>query len=520
MSSRMRSNPDAERSVASWRRWKWLGLAVFAVTFSGAVGLAQFLPDIYRSTATILIERPLVPESFVRSAVSSDLETRLETIREQVQSRARLWEVITTYNLDPELQATASREVAVAQMRKDLEVEVKNAEHRQQSESTTAMTISYQGPDPKTVAAVTNHLATAFVKENSRTRERAAKGTSAFLRSQLEKVGKQLESQEQRVGGYKRLHGGELPNSREAVISGLERLSSQLSRNLDMQSRARERLADAERELAMPVLPPPRPDGTESDEARLARLRAELAQLRQRYTEQYPDIATVQAEISTLERRMKLRSADGTPGPTPSVSRAAAQKQMLEAELKSLREEEGQLRPAITQYLARLERMPQRDLELEEMTRDYASVREQYDSLLTRYRDAALAEGVELRSHGEEFSVLDPAVPAMAPFAPNRQRLLIMGLIFALGLTVAVMFAADRLDSSFHTVTEVRAFTNVPVLATVPPIITRRDQARGVLRAGLAVATLVVAVAAVLGGAYFLADGNHSLVRVVSRGGS
>ena len=124
MSSRMRSNPDAERSVASWRRWKWLGLAVFAVTFSGAVGLAQFLPDIYRSTATILIERPLVPESFVRSAVSSDLETRLETIREQVQSRARLWEVITTYNLYPELQATASREVAVAQMRKDLEVEV------------------------------------------------------------------------------------------------------------------------------------------------------------------------------------------------------------------------------------------------------------------------------------------------------------------------------------------------------------------------------------------------------------
>ena len=112
------------------------------------------------------------------------------------------------------------------------------------------------------------------------------------------------------------------------------------------------------------------------------------------------------------------------------------------------------------------------------------------------------------------------AVPAMAPFAPNRQRLLIMGLIFALGLTVAVMFAADRLDSSFHTVIEVRAFTNVPVLATVPPIITRRDQARGVLRAGLAVATLVVAVAAVLGGAYFLADGNHRLVRVVSRGGS
>ncbi len=518
MTTRMTSSPEAERAVASWRRWKWLGLAVFTVVFSGAAGLAQFLPNLYRSSATILIERPQVPENIVRSAITSDLETRLATVREQVQSRARLWDVITTYNLYPKLREHASPEIVVSQMRRDLAVEVKDNE--QGDATAIALTITYQGQDPKTVAAVANRLATDFVQKNSTTRERAARGTSAFLRAQLDKIGKQLQSQEGRVTGYKRQYSGELPNSREALISGLERLSAQLDRNLSMQSRARERLADAERELAMPVLPPPLPDGTESDEAQLARLRSQLSELRQRYTEQYPDISALKSEIASVEQRMKSRGGGASGSTTPTLSRASAQKQMVEAELKSLRQEESELRPAIAQYQARIERMPQRDLELEEMTRDYASVREQYDSLLRRYSDAALAEGVELRSHGEEFSILDTAVPAMAPFAPNRQRLLIMGLIFALGLTVAVMFAADRLDSSFHTVNEVRAFTSVPVLATVPPIVTRGDQARGVLRVGLAVASLVLAVAAVLGGTYVVASGNDSLVRMVSRGGS
>src|SRR5690606_25763314 len=99
MTSRLRTDPEVERTVASWRRWKWLGLAAFAVAFTGAAGVAAFLPDVYAARATILIERPAVTDTFVRSAVSNDLTTRLETIREQVQSRARLWKVITTYNL-------------------------------------------------------------------------------------------------------------------------------------------------------------------------------------------------------------------------------------------------------------------------------------------------------------------------------------------------------------------------------------------------------------------------------------
>lgn len=524
-----RSRPassDTERAIAAWRRWKWLGVAVFAVAFATAAAIAKFLPDIYRSTATILIERPQVPDSFVRSAVTIDLETRLQTIREQILSRSRLWNVITTFDLYPELRnKQVPQDVVVGQMRRDVSVAMKEVESGQDTGAPIALTISYQGREPKKVAAVANALANEYVQENSKTRERQAKGTSDFLRSQLDQVQRQLQGQERKVHGYQRQFGAELPTGREAVLNTLQRLSMQLDRNIENQYRAKERLSQVERELASPLPPPPLPDGSESDEARLGRLRAQLADLRQRFTEQYPDIAALKAEIAVLEKRVGSRT--GAPatatGDRPAglnMARAANQKRQIEAELKALVDEERRLRPILGSYQARLERMPGRELELQEMSRDYASVREQYESLLKRYSDAALAERVELRSRGEEVSILDPAVASGLPIAPNRQRLLMMALVFAVGLTIAVMFAADRLDSSFHTANEVRAFTSVPVLATVPPIITRGDQARAALRAGLAMAALVLAVVAAVGGAYVIADGNEGLVMMVVRGGS
>ena len=516
------SHPDMDRLLAAWRRWRWLGLAAFLVIAAGGIGIAKFLPSVYRSTATILIERPQVPESIVRSTVSSDLETRLQTIREQLMSRSRLWEVIVAHDLYREARKTLPADVVVNQMRHDLSVELKGVERRSEPGSTIALSISYQGRDPKKVADVANTLAQACVDENSRSRERQVRGTSDFLRNQLTQAEKQLRTQQQKVDGYQRAYSSELPGTREAVISALERLSSQLDRNLEMQSRTKERLAMVERDIEMPPPPAPLPDGSESDEARIARLRAQLAEARQRYTEQYPDVVALKSEIATLEKRLSASPARASSGPrlSPSVARATSQRQLVEGELKALQAEERQLRPVIASYQARLERMPQRDLELQEISRDYATTREQYDSLVKRYSDAALAERVELKSNGEEFSILDPAVPAIAPVAPARYRLMGMGVLFALGVTLALMFIADRLDGSFHSVADVRDFTTVPVLASVPPIVTAGDRARTVLRFSVGAAVVALLMAAVVGGAFVIAHGNDGLVRLVTRGGS
>jgi succinoglycan biosynthesis transport protein ExoP len=365
---------------------------------------------------------------------------------------------------------------------------------------------------------VANTLANEYVQENSRTRERHARGTSEFLKSQLDQAKRQLDVQEARINAFRMRHGRELPSGREAALSALERMASDLDRNSDAQMRIKERIAMIDTGLAIPAAPP-RADGSESDEARASRLRAQLSELRQRYTDQYPDVVAVREELDQVQQRLRQSSGSATAA-TPSAARAEALRSQLEADLQRLREQEKQLKPSLMTYQGRLERMSGRDIELEQLSRDYLSTREQYDSLLKKYSDAALAERVELRSNGEEFSILDKAIPPAEPAAPNRLRLLMMAVVFALGLTFAVSLLMHWFDGSLHTVDDLRTMTAVPIIGTVPPIVTGADRSRGVLRASLATIAVVVAVAAAFGGASALASGNEDLVRLFSRGAS
>ena len=55
-----------------WSRHKWPATLVFTGPFVVTVSLAIALPNLYRSTATLLLERPQVSETFVKSSVTSE----------------------------------------------------------------------------------------------------------------------------------------------------------------------------------------------------------------------------------------------------------------------------------------------------------------------------------------------------------------------------------------------------------------------------------------------------------------
>src|ERR671919_408944 len=81
------------------RRRVWWLLVPFAVVGAGAAIYARLLPDVYRSETVILVVPQRVPESYVRSTVTTRIEDRLQTIRQQILSRVRLEQIIRDFNL-------------------------------------------------------------------------------------------------------------------------------------------------------------------------------------------------------------------------------------------------------------------------------------------------------------------------------------------------------------------------------------------------------------------------------------
>src|SRR5256712_4107059 len=137
------SGLDATLDVV--RRRKWLGLAVFAVLGGMAVAVAVSLPDVYRSKATVLVERDRVSEAFVRSSITAELETRLSTISQELLSRSRLEALILQFGLYPDMRAHAPIEAAVEQMRRDVRLDPKSVEQTGGRPAAIAFTVSYRG---------------------------------------------------------------------------------------------------------------------------------------------------------------------------------------------------------------------------------------------------------------------------------------------------------------------------------------------------------------------------------------
>lgn len=531
---RPRQSAGPERAIEIWRRRKSAAVFVFGAAFAAVVSVTASLPDFYKSTATVRIESQQISEAFVRPSVTAELGTRIQMIREEIMSRARLGELILRLDLYPALRQKKgiSFDLVIEQMRRDVGFDVKGVDPQLGRGPTIAFALSYLGRDPETVARVANVLASSYVDENTRIREGQARRTAEFLKAQLADAKKDLDEHEQRLNQYNLSHLGELPQQVSANLASLERLNTQLRLNGENQVRMmdrRERLEHQLAETSSNPLAAGAPGGARraASAEQAAKLRQQLDELKGRFTDEYPDVIRVQSELADVERQLAEHSTDA------GVSRAQAasapssfdpRTRLLqavsdaEAELRVLKNEELALRQAVGSYQQRVENVPRREEEFQLLNRDYASTKERYESLLKRYDEAQVAATLEQGQNVEQFQILDAAVAPREPAAPNRIKLLAMGLALSIGLAVGAVLLLERLDTTFHTVDSLREYVNVPTLFSIPTIPTAAQAWRRRRRIAFTAVLAALVLAMIVAGSRHIATDNERLVRLTTRG--
>jgi uncharacterized protein involved in exopolysaccharide biosynthesis len=309
--------------------WKQRGLILavwLAVTFLAAAVVFR-LPNVYEGEAVLLVDSQKIPEKFVSSTVQVSLEDSLNAISEQVLSSGLLEKIVDKYHLYPGLASTKTRAELVDKLRRDLSIGV---ERGLSLGRPGAFRISYDAPNPVTAAGVVNDVCNLFVTQNSKTRERRAEGTSEFIETQLQQAKKSLDEQEAQLSQYKLKWAGELPQQETALMGALARLQADLQGNQDAVARAQQNklvlentlkfsessLATLERALSAP---PSRNSaaalGIVVPQSNSERLRAKLEDLRQRYTDDHPEVRQVRSELA------QALADEAKTGPVTSTSR-------------------------------------------------------------------------------------------------------------------------------------------------------------------------------------------------------
>ncbi len=531
------SSVAADESVIlrAWeiiRRRRLLAFVVFMTLVASAVSFAVYLPDLYQASALVLVERQ-VSEAVAKPQAGGELESRLQVIKQEILSRARLTELIDRFTLYPQLRSRNSLETVLDQTRRDIQIELTGPEQVSGRTKTVAFRLTYTGESRETVADVTNALAAFYVSQNDRMRSEEAMRTVEFLKGQLADAKKQLDHHENNVRAFTARHVGELPQQTGVNLATLTRLNDQLRLNGEQQLHIleqRERLLEdvvLENQLTT-TAPSPTPAALSDPlelEKRVDQLKVDLQQLETKSTEKHPDVIRLKEQIAALEREAAAReaaqrkvaeSADKTPPPPkdlPPARRRALEN--LDGELARLKKTEADVRGAISAFERRLEGVPELQQEFTLLSRDQQAAKDLYDSLMKRYDEAQLVASMEVDRQGERFRVLEAAVPPDGPKAPNRARLLLLGLLLAAVAAVGSVLIAEQLDTSFHSLDELRKFTRVPVIAAIPCI----DAAPGARRVRVAFAMVSALVVIGLVGALsaHMAHGNQELVRFLVR---
>lgn len=527
--------------IALFRRRRSVMFAAFSAISVAVVFGTLLLEDQYRSTATIAIERPEIPENLVRTTFTYfDTDLRVDRIRDRVLASPNIEKWITTYDLYQNIVSEESMIAAVSEFRGDVEVITIQAREdiaiKKQGE-TIAFDVSYYGETPAKAVLVASELASQFLNENRASRNESVQNTVDFFQKNAEQLSRRIEAAEAKLADFKERHSGALPNSAIANAQMLDRYERELD-DVERQIRdIRETRQILETELSKespnaPILSPTGemilagPDRLKLLQQQLVELsakygpehpdvirarreidllsggdasrdaiaireeleiaRREYAAARQRYTVDHPDVTNLASKVRTLEAQ--LENVDFTSQPqrevqpdNPAYLSILVQISAADAELYALRIRVRELHDRIGQYEERILQAPQVEREYSAYQREYDQAIDDYNEARVQQTEAQQALDLETSEKGERYVLQHtPAEPTSAAF-PNRLAIITLGIIFAAAFSFIAVLAAESFDTKVRSVRDLKSLTGMPPIAVIPVLETQSTRRKRVL---------------------------------------
>jgi uncharacterized protein involved in exopolysaccharide biosynthesis len=383
---------------------------VLAVLLPVAIGL----PNLYRSSATLLVDPAPAPLNQTGEGESLEVSARLQAIRQEVLTRQNVLAMAEELNLFPELRQAGNFDSVLAMMQRDFSVEPIRGSRGDGRVTTVSFRVIYTGDDPVKVAATANRLSEFYVQRSGAMRSEQQSRTVDVLRREVDAAQRSLEAQEQKLTQFTTQNAGALPAQMTSISTRYSQLTTQMSANTSEISRLLDRRDTLQTEISALATPTAAADVTDPV-IRLAQAKRELEALLGRFKEPSFEVRSKRAEIANLERQVAARGTSGTAGSDSSqLATLRGQVADLTTRIENLQANNRSLQADMDKYDAIIERAPVRSAQFERLTSDLAQLRTNFNALTTRYQEA-LAGGRAQTGQAREFQVIDPAVPPLRP---------------------------------------------------------------------------------------------------------
>lgn len=313
--------------------------------------------------------------------------------------------------------------------------------------------LSFASPDPELSARVANGVAEGFIEANLDRRIDASSFAKRFLETSLADMKARLEASERALLGFAQEQQiVESDNEQSLASQNLQSLNASLGEAQDDRVRAEARWRSAQtgpaeaipEVVASPIISQLRESRTTFN----AQYQEKLAT----FKPEFPEMRQLQGRIQEIDRQ--IDAAIGTI------------KASIEAEFRAAREKENLLLSQIELVKKDVLDVRGRSIDYNILKREVDTNREQYEALLSRYKEVGLAGGVGTNN----VSIVDRAQTPGGPFKPNLTVNLRTGLLLGLFFGVLLALLVEYLDDTIKTPQDIEKKLSLPVLGVIPKL--------------------------------------------------
>lgn len=443
-------------------RQRYIALAIVGAALAIALLITLLTPKEYSASASVQLEQQMsrvIPVDDVNpEAPVNDSARFLQTQLDRILSRSMAAAVAANLKIAdrPEYLAAlgfgdgmpdGGMESVISEMRDSVAAEL--------GLDTRLARITFTSRDPEVSAAIANAYADALIESDVKTKGGTSDRAEKYLLEQLTDAKAKLVDSEQKLLGYARR--SDLTNPVVGNDQGGSLRSQQLRNLNDSLASATAQRIQAEqrwqqiRSTSPMALPEVQQNRTVQElTAQKAELQAQIAQDSKRYTSRYPTMDENAAKIAELNSQINAVASQIKGSYLDQYQAALRTEQQLRGTV-------GQLQGS---SMAELER----GVGYNALQREVETNRAFYDGLLQRYKEVAAASGLP----GENFSIVDTAVPPSGPSSPNLLANLALGGVLGLIVAMAVGFLRERSVEVVRTSADAERALGIPSLGVVP----------------------------------------------------
>ena len=479
-------------------------VGAFAVVLLGAIVVALTFPATYRAVGTIMVESQQVPDNIVPTAIKSQLDERINIIKQRVLTRDSLLRIANKHELFKDSARFLTSADLIERMRERVGVELitsSTTQNSRQGMPTIAFTLSFDDKSPVIAHQVTSDLVNLFLDWNVKLRTAGATETTIFLAQETERLKGEVEHREAQIAEYKRHNSNALPEQLTLRMTMMARAENDL-REVDRDYRStKEELRSLQVELSAAKY------GMGNDPSQaLPELKAELTRLSAIYSESHPDIKALKRKIEAQEKITEAPEAESAveKAPTLAVYKIQSKMDAANARLESLTQQQKMLQGKIAENERAMLLTPKVEQGLDVLVRDRDSAQKKHEEILNKKMSAQITENLESESKSERFTLLEPPILPERPFKPDRVKIIALGFFLAIASAGGILMTMVSFDQQIRGVDALAHVLGYRPLAVIPYLAIQEEEVRKKRMIKLTFITSVIAVIVIAALLHFL----------------